>query len=49
MEVGKLVKMNLYLQVSKQMTRKDLNSLELDRKSELNVALRMSQTHFSLH
>lgn len=42
-EARKSVKMNLYPQVSKQMTRKDLDSLEPNNKSELNMAVKSSQ------
>lgn len=39
-----MVKMNLYPQVSKQMTRKDPDSQEPNNKSELNMALKSSQS-----
>lgn len=41
--------MNQYLQVSKQITRKDPDSSEPNRKSELNTALGSSQINFNIH
>lgn len=49
MEVRKLLKMNQYLQVSKQITRKDPDSSEPNRKSELNMGLGLSQINFNNH